>query len=66
MTAVLRLRELDTRAPDGVAGLDALSRSLGSVRAAEVDVRLADGFAEGFERLPALIGRRPAGWSPRG
>ncbi|MER5760011.1 histidine kinase [Streptomyces sp. NPDC002082] len=53
MTAVLRLRELDTRAPDGAAGLDALSRSLDSVRAAGVDVRLADGFAEGFERLPA-------------
>ncbi|MFI5863453.1 sensor histidine kinase [Streptomyces sp. NPDC051546] len=52
MTAVLRLRELDTKAPDG-AGLDALGRSLDSVRAAGVDVRLADGFAEGFGRLPA-------------
>ncbi|MGW6709530.1 sensor histidine kinase [Streptomyces sp. NPDC054956] len=50
MTAVLRLRELDTPA---AGGLDALSRSLDSVRAAGVDVRLGDGFAEAFGRLPA-------------
>lgn len=69
MTAVLRLRELDASPapgpgspagpgpgprPDPVAGgLDALGRSLDSVRAAGVDVRLADGFAEAFGRLPA-------------
>ncbi|MFE2308795.1 sensor histidine kinase [Streptomyces sp. NPDC059411] len=62
MTAVLRLRELETEAletgaapgPDPAAAeLDALGRSLDSVRAAGVDVRLADGFAEGFDRLPA-------------
>ncbi|MFE2284328.1 sensor histidine kinase [Streptomyces sp. NPDC059443] len=62
MTAVLRLRELETEAletgaapgPDPAAAeLDALGRSLDSVRAAGVDVRLADGFAKGFGRLPA-------------
>ncbi|MFE4631812.1 sensor histidine kinase [Streptomyces sp. NPDC056773] len=53
MTAVLRLRELDAKVPDGAGGLDALSRSLDSVRAAGVDVRLAEGFAEDFGRLPA-------------
>ncbi|MET9856603.1 histidine kinase [Streptomyces sp. NPDC006450] len=59
MTAVLRLRELDAPPATGpgprpgTAELDALGRSLDSVRAAGVDVRLTDGFAEAFGRLPA-------------
>lgn len=62
MTAVLRLRELGSRTPDpgpglppdpGAAELDALGHSLDSVRAAGVDVRLEDGFAGAFGRLPA-------------